>query len=413
MKKHLFSASAICLVSLFAASCANNVTAPESSDKISETETTARITEKISETEAEITLTETASEETEHETVTEAAPIQTAQELPLIVDLDAARKDGSKSYGVISFVSGSLWCETGGYHSTDNGNYVMALYFFDVDSLSFVKTLDLPDGWKGFANDLPSDSSDVLVKYRIYRFDEDYNDDYGLMTIFNDYSYEIKEHYEYSDQMEHFSEHNVFLQHDGIYLADDDPPEKIVELQPYEEPYSIHPIDGGFAYSVIDLTDPYSKCPITAYTYSFDSGSERLESLDDAHIISSNGSKLFSYRQNNLYDTTLYVTDLTTRSTTLLSETEFEADHKDIASYAMTSDGSKILCAVRESNVNSLPASVYILDASSGEIIDVHELPEELGYSNGYNSISCINYGGKEIAAVECSREEKVYLFEI
>lgn len=420
MKKHLFSAVAICLVSLFAASCVNNTAAPELSDEISETETVtefietetaAKVTEKISETEAETASTEMSSEETKHETVTETTSIKTMQELPLIVDLDAARKDGSKSYGNIFFISDSLWCEKG-YYSTDNGNSVMALYFFDVDSLSFVKTLNLPDGWIGFANALPSDSSDVLVKYRIYRFDEDYNDDYGLMTIFNDYSYEIKEHYEYSDQMEHFSEHDVFLQHDGIYLADDTP-EKIVELQPYEEPYSIHPIDGGFAYSVIDLTDPYGKCPITAYTYSFDSGSERLESLDDTHIISSNGSKLFSYRQNNLYDTTLYVTDLTTRSTTLLSETEFEADHKDIASYAMTSDGGKILCAVRESNANSLPASVYILDASSGEIIDVHELPEELGYSNGYSSISCITYGGKEIAAVKCSREEKVYLFDI
>ncbi|MDE5860524.1 MAG: hypothetical protein K2H23_09125, partial [Oscillospiraceae bacterium] len=291
------------------------------------------------------------------------------------------------------------------------GNSVMALYFFDVDSLSFVKTLDLPDGWKGFSSALPSDSSDVLVKYMIYRFDENYNDDYGLMTIFNDYSYEIKEHYVYSDQMEHFSGHDVFLQHDGIYLADDDPPEKIVELQPYEEPYSIHPIDGGFMYSVIDLTDPYSsKCPITAYTYSFDSGSERLESLDDAHIISSSGSKLFSYKKNDLYDSTLYVTDLTTRSTTVLSETEFEADHRDASNYAVNSDGSKILCAVRESNAK--PASVYILDAASGEIIDVHKIPKELGYSNGYSSISCINYGGKEIAAIKCSREEKVYLFE-
>lgn len=420
MKKHLFSTAAICLVSLFAASCVNNAAAPELSDEISETETVtefieaetaAQITEKVSKTET--TSEETAQKNTEEITTVQKAQEQVKQKLPLIVDLDAAGKDGSKSYGVISFVSGSLWCEKG-YHSTDNGNSVMALYFFDVDSLSFVKTIDLPKGWIGFEYDLPSDSPDVLLKYKIYRYDENNKEEYGLMTIFNNYSYEIKEHYEYSDQMEHFSGHDVFLQYDGIYLADDDTPKKIVEFQAFEKLYSIHPIDGGFAYSVIDMTEPYSKCPITAYTYSFDSGSERLESLDDAHIISSNGGKLFSYKKNGLYDTTLYVTDLTARSTTLLSETEFETDHGCQAIFAVTSDGSKILCAAGKNKDGSLPSSVYVLDAASGEIIDVHELPEELGFhSDGYSSISCISYGGKEIAAVKCSREEKVYLFEI
>lgn len=59
-------------------------------------------------------------------------------------------------------------------------------------------------------------------------------------------------------------------------------------------------------------------------------------------------------------------------------------------------------------------ASVYILDADSGEILDVRGLPEELNFeTNIYNGISCINYGGKEIGAIKCKREEKIYLFDI
>ena len=427
MKKHLFSA-AICLVLLLAAGCENNANITDLSDEISETETVtefietetaAQITEKISETETEIASTETSSEKTEHETVTETTSIRTTQELPLIVDLDAARKDGSKSHGNILFVKDSLWCEKGS-HSTDDESSGAALYFFDVDSLSFVKTVDLPKGWISFSYDLPSDSPDVLLKYRIYRFDENYKEEYGLMTIFNDYSYEVTEPYEYDDQWYfyndqlHLSGHNVFLRSDGLYLADDNKMKKIVETQENEIIFSICQIDGGFSYSVYELIDPNTICPITTYTYSFDGGSERLEGLDDTDIISSSGGKLFSYKKNGLYDTTLYVTDLTTRSTALLSETEFETDHGYQASYAVTSDGSKILCAVGKNKDGSLPSSVYVLDAASGEIIDVHELPEELGFhSDGYSSISCITYGGKEIAAVKCSREEKVYLFEI
>ncbi len=420
MKRSLLSAASICLLSLFAAGCANNKTVPELSDEISETESadefteteaTEQITEKTIETEA--SSTRATDKENPREAVSDTVQAQLTQELPLIIDLDSARNDGSEGDSNIFFINDNLLCQTGSYLS-DDGKSVIALYFFDINSLSFIKAIDIPDGWGLFRNALPSDNPDVLLRYKIWRLGNEGEDEYGLMTIFKDYSYEIKEQYEYSDEMNYFSGHRVFLQPDGIYLADGTVPEKIAEFQTNEIPCYIYPINGGFVYSIMDVTDPFGKCPLSTYTYSFDGSRQRIESLDDAYIISSAGDRLFSYKHSSRDYTMLYVTDLISGSTEVLSETEFETGRGISSLYAATSDGSKILCAANKSGDDAPSSSVYILDADSGEIIDVHRLPEEFNFNNTFYSISCINYGGKEIAAIEFPRKKKkIYLFDI
>ena len=327
-----------------------------------------------------------------------------------IIDLKKSSDEDKQSYGDGYFLNQSLFIEKGSYRK--DGKSVIALYLYNTSDWSLEKIIDTPDGWIDFGERIDSDEADVFLKYELYRFDDNRDYVYGLMTIYDDLTYDITDNY-VRDGTVLCCGHKLILEENSISLADGENPVEIVSLSD-ETPFDVSEVDGNrFVYQSMSQSNPLFSAHSTLMgIYDFKEGKHTsLPKLENNAIIGIFNGKMYTYTRSAANISMLYVTDLETLKTSLLSDTSFEELHDDGIEYAMTTDGMYILCAAGKNKDTDFPAKAYVLDAGTGEVVSEVEIPEEISYSRGilYN-FYCVN---ERTAAIMCSSQDKIFIFDI
>lgn len=414
MKRSLLL-SAICLLSLFAAGCAPDIPVEDIPASESDTVTTADVSETISletefsETEAskkissaEATVEVTAAKTSETKEIAEPVKIGTG-----IIDLQKARGDGKYSYGGGFFLNDRFFAAKGYY--SKNGKETAALYLYNISDWTLEKVIDIPDGWVSFGSPVSTDEAGVLLKIAIYFFDDDYNEVYGVMTFYDDYSFDVEEKYDGSVTC---CGHKIIFGENSIVLADVENSGEIISFSGMETPLAVKQADENrFVYQTLDMSNKmvYSG---NMGIYDFAEGKNTLlPDLVNHEIIGICGGKLYTSKRPGIDSSELFVTDIETLETSLLSDTSFDEVHEYGVEYAMTKDGEYILCAGGKNKNEGIPGTVYVLDADDGEVVSKYEIPDEISYTRSiFYSLCC---AGDRTAAIICHHEDKIFVFDI
>ncbi len=400
----------LCTAAVFAVGCAPDIPASEA-----DTVTTTDVSETES-LETEFFETEASKKISTEETTVETPAAKTSETKEIaepvkigtgIIDLQKARGDGKYSYGGGFFLNGRFFAAKGYY--SKNGKDTAALYLYNISDWTLERVIDIADGWVSFGSPIPTDEAGVLLKIEIYYFDDDYDEVYGVMTVYDDYSFDIEEKYEGSVTC---CGHKIILGENSIALADGENAGEIISFSGMETPLAIRQADENrFVYQTLDMSNKmiYSG---NMGIYDFAEGKNTpLPDLANHEIIGICGGKLYTSKRPGIDSSELFVTDIETLKTSLLSDTSFDEVHKYGVEYAMTEDGKYILCAGGKNKDEGIPGTVYVLDTDTGEIISKYEIPDEIGYTRSiFYSLCCVGDG---TAAIICYKEDKIFVFDI
>lgn len=354
----------------------------------------------------EETLAEEAAD-TSHETdytlggVTEPAAETTPAEAAEAESPAASISWKTFDYGSLSFDENAVWQPNGncfiknGIFCADYGIFPdkgdeflpsYQLRFYDITENKLLETIDLPEGC-GPYEVITEVSGDIFCKYVTYRsiYDESsdsYNEEYSVVTVRSDLSYDITDGYTAADSSLEVCGHSI-VQRDpdiidaesGEVLAAGKEAESDDDFSGTRQMYYF-PVDGNrFIYRTLG----YERLPGFGI-YDFSEGKATdIPNSKDLIPLGIHGGKIYSVKTAwDGYGTELYTTDTETLETEFFMDCPITVEPNDYVEYVMPESGAFIVMKYQPEDGDS-SAVLYSIDPDTKEFIS-ENIPEDFNY---------------------------------
>lgn len=284
------------------------------------------------------------------------------------------------------FIKNGIFCADYGIFP-DKGDEFLPSYqlrFYDITENKLLETIDIPEGC-GPYEVITEASSDIFCKYVTYRsvYDESsdsYNEEYSVVTVRSDLSYDITDGYTAADSSIEVCGHNIVRRYPDIIDADsgeilvagnDDTSElKATSIKFY------FPVDENrFVYRTMG----YEKLPGFGI-YDFSEGKATdIPDTNDLIPLGIHGSKIYSEKTvRDEISNELYITDTETLETEFFMDCPITVGPNDYAEYVMPESGDFIVMKYQPEDGDS-SAVLYIIDPDTKEFIS-ENIPEDFKY---------------------------------
>ena len=263
------------------------------------------------------------------------------------------------------------------------------LRFYDIAENKLLAAIDLPEGW--FSYEMISEvGGDVLCKQIIFDriSDESPENQYAVMTIYNDFTYDISDGYTVQNGSFECRGHNIAeLEPDivdadsGEILVEGRTAESDIDFSGTRQIYYFPLDDNRFVYR----TAGYESLPSFGI-YDFSNGTATdVPDSRDLVPLGVHGGKIYSIKTAwDGFGTELYITDPDTLETEFFMDCPIELEMNDFVEYAMPESGNYI--ALKYLPVDEeAPAQLYGINPDTKEFI-AGDIPDDLKYYSLYRS---------------------------
>lgn len=359
-------------------------------------------------TETAVTESETEHAETETpEAKSPAASIswKTFDYGSLNSDEDAGWRPGGNY-----FIKDGIFCADYGIFPDKGDDFLPSyqLRLYDITENKLLETVDIPEDF-GPCEVISEISGGIFCKYVTYRsvYDENsdsFNEDYSVITVHSDLSYDITEGYADADSSLEVCGHNILERDPDITDADSGSVLAAGKAAAGDDDFSgtrqtyCFPVDGNrFVYRTLG----YERLPSFGI-YDFSAGQATdIPNTNDLIPLGVHGSRIYSVKTAwDGYGTELYITDTETLETEFFMDCPITVEANDYVEYAMPESGDFIAMKYQPEDGDS-PAVLYSIDPDTKGYVS-ENIPEDFKYYSLTRSgdVVLINSPGSETLLV-------------
>lgn len=286
------------------------------------------------------------------------------------------------------FIKDGIFCTDYGIFPDKGDDFLPSyqLRFYDMAENKLLETVDIPEGF-GPCEVISEVSGGIFCKYVTYRsvFDEDsgsFNEDYSVITVRSDLSYDITGGYTDADSSLEVCGHNILERDPDITDADSGSVLAAGKAAAGDDDFSgtrqtyCFPVDGNrFVYRTLG----YERLPGFGI-YDFSAGTaEDVPDSKDLIPLGVHGGSIYSVKTAwDGYGTELYITDTDTLETEFFMDCPIPVKANDYVEYAMPESGDFIAMKYQPEDGDS-PAFLYSIDPDTKDYVS-ENLPEDFKY---------------------------------
>lgn len=276
------------------------------------------------------------------------------------------------------FIKDGIFCTDYGVFPDKGEDFLPSyqLRFYDMTENKLLETIDIPEGF-GPCEVISEVSGSIFCKYVTYRsvYDENsdsFNEDYSVITVRSDLSYDITGGYPDADSSLEVCGHNILERDPDITDADSGSVLSAGKAAAGDDDFSgtrqtyCFPVDGNrFVYRTLG----YERLPGFGI-YDFSAGQATdIPNTNDLIPLGVHGSRIYSVKTAwDGYGTELYITDTETLETEFFMDCPIPVKANDYVEYAMPESGDFIAMKYQPEDGGS-PAVLYSIDPDTKEYV--------------------------------------------
>lgn len=286
------------------------------------------------------------------------------------------------------FIKDGIFCADYGVFPDKGEDFLPSyqLRFYDMRENKLLETIDIPEGF-GPCEVISEVSGDIFCKYVTYRsvYDENndsFNEDYSVITVRSDLSYDITGGYTAADSSLEVCGHNILERDPDITDADSGSVLAAGKAAAGDDDFSgtrqtyCFPVDGNrFVYRTLG----YERLPGFGI-YDFSAGTAKdVPDSKDLIPLGVHGGRIYSVKTAwDGYGTELYITDTETLETEFFMDCPITVEANDYVEYAMPESGNFIAMKYQPEDGGS-PAVLYSIDPDTKDYVS-ENIPEDFKY---------------------------------
>lgn len=286
------------------------------------------------------------------------------------------------------FIKDGIFCTDYGVFPDKGEDFLPSyqLRFYDMTENKLLETIDIPEGF-GPCEVISEVSGSIFCKYVTYRsvFDEDsgsFNEDYSVITVRSDLSYDITEGYTAADSSLEVCGRNI-LERD-LDITDTDSDSVLVAGKAAEDGDEFSSIWKMYCFPIdenrfVYRTGAHESLPSFGI-YDFSAGTaEDVPNSKNLIPLGVHGSRIYSVKTAwDGYGTELYITDTETLETEFFMDCPITVEANDYVEYVMPESGNFIAMKYQPEDGDS-PAVLYSIDPDTKDYVS-ENLPEDFKY---------------------------------